>query len=880
MRLVMDLDDPAATLETAGGKGSALAELARAGLPVPDGFHVTTAAYREFVTSTGLGERIAAALAEDSAGAQDVGAQGAGAQGAGARIRAAFGEAELPDAVRDAVVSAYARLGDGDRTVAVRSSATAEDLPDLSFAGQQDTYLGIRGEAALLRAVRDCWASLWTDRAIAYRARAGIAHEDVALAVVVQELVEADAAGVMFTVDPLGGRADRLVVNAAWGLGEAVVSGLVTPDTMVVERRTLAVVERRTATKEVMTVRTDTGTREEPVPADRREAAVLTDAETAELARLGLKIEELYDEPRDVEWARSGPDGGFRILQARPVTTVAAPVPEVWNDSTGIDALWTSANLGEAVPDVMTPATWSFVQRFMGDVMVAARLEGRPMYGNIGGRLYMNLSVTASLAAAFGQSRKFAEANELVFGRLPEGVTIPLLPASRLRVWRETVGEAAGVVRRIRANGKKLPGFLAEAPGRCTELRAEVSAAPSAEALLTLWQGAVSDHFRLCCHMLQAATRQDGDSLVTVRAALRGLVGEEQADLMTTGLGDEGQLASMGPLLGLERLARGEIDREAYTGTYGHRGPHEFEVSAPRPAEDPQWLDRQLAALGTVEEDAGVRLERQGRAREAAWERLAADHPRRVRRMRGAVDRWAASARLREAARTEVARVFWLLRDVVLRAGQLTGHGEDLFFLPAEEILTVLGGDEAPLAAVPARRAAYELYRSLPTYPTLIRGEFDPQVWAADPDRRADLYDAQRVVPPSDTVSGSPASGGVVEGVARVVATVEEGEVLRPGEILVTTVTNIGWTPLFTRISAIVTDVGANLSHASIVARELGIPAVVGCGNATTRIRTGDRIRVDGGRGTVEVLGTKETKETEEAGANGATKATEATGAV
>ncbi|MEU8527401.1 PEP/pyruvate-binding domain-containing protein [Streptomyces sp. NPDC048629] len=839
MNWVMALDAPAATLDTVGGKGAALGELARGGLPVPAGFHVTTDAYREFVKAAGLTAPIAAALAD-------------GGDEAGSRIRALFGASEVPDALREAVLAGYAALGDGGATVAVRSSATAEDLPDLSFAGQQDTYLNIRGEQALLSAVRDCWASLWTDRAITYRARAGIAHEDVTLAVVVQQLVAADAAGVMFTVDPLGGPAGRLVVNAAWGLGEAVVSGLVTPDTVYVDRTELTVVERITAAKEVMTVPTAEGTREAPVPADRREAPVLDDAEAVELARLGLHIEKLYGDARDVEWALE--KGELRILQARPITTVAAPAPEVWNDSTGTDSLWTSANLGEAVPDVMTPATWSFVRRFMGEVMVGATLEGRPMYGNIGGRFYMNLSVTATLAAAFGQAKKFAQANEMVFGRLPEGMEIPLLPASRLRVWRDTISEAFAVVSRIRANGKELPAFLESAPGRCADLRGRVAAAADARELRGLWDREVDAYFRLCCHMLQAATRKDGDTLVKVRGTLRDLVGEADADLMTTGLGDEGQLASMGPLLGLERLARGDLDRAAYVKTYGHRGPHEFELSFPRPAEDPDWIDRQLAALGAVEEDADVRLVRQYEARNAAWERFAAQHPGRVRAMRTAVDGWAASARLREAARTEVARVFWLVRDVVLRAGELTGHGEDLFFLEAEEILAVLDGDEKPLAAVPARRAAYELYRALPTYPTLIRGEFDPQTWAADPDRRADLYDAQSTTPPSDTVSGSPASGGVVEGVARVVATVEEGESLRPGEILVTTVTNIGWTPLFTRISAIVTDVGANLSHASIVARELGIPAVVGCGNATTRIRTGQRIRVDGGRGTVEVL--------------------------
>ncbi|MFD8008830.1 PEP/pyruvate-binding domain-containing protein [Streptomyces sp. NPDC058955] len=850
MDFVLPLDAAAATLETAGGKGAALSELARAGLPVPGGFHVTTAAYQEFVSSAGLADRIRAEL-DAVSGPDDF-----AATGAGACIRALFATGPLPAALEQAVSKAYAELGDGDggggRTVAVRSSATAEDLPDLSFAGQQDTYLNITGEEALLAAVRRCWASLWTDRALAYRARAGIAHEDVSLAVVVQELVAADAAGVMFTVDPLGGRPDRLVVNASWGLGEAVVSGLVTPDTLVVDRASLSVVEERVAAKETMTVPTADGTEERPVPADLREAPVLSAEEAGELARLGLAIEELYGEPRDVEWAREA--GSFRILQARPITTAAAPRPEVWNDSTGTDSLWTSANLGEAVPDVMTPATWSFVKAFMGDVMVGASLEGRPMYGNIGGRFYMNLSVTATLAAAFGQGRKFARANELVFGRLPEGVTIPLLPASRTRVWRDTIGEAFAVMSRIRANGKQLPAFLETAPARCEDLRARVAAAETAGDLSALWESEVAPYFRRCCHMLQAATRQGGDSLVKVRGTLESLVGEEDADLMTTGLGDEGELASMGPLLGLERLARGETDRDTYTRTYGHRGPHEFEVSLPRPAEDAQWLDRQLAALTTVEEDAALRIGRQTEARTAAWDRLAAAHPRRVAGIRAAVNAWAASARLREAARTEVARVFWLLRTFVLRAGEISGAGEDLFFLSREEILTVLGGDRDPLAAVSARRAAYEAYRALPVYPTLIRGEFDPAVWAADPNRRADLFDAQDTTPATDTVAGSPASAGVVEGVARVVGGIEQCEAIRPGEILVTTVTNIGWTPLFTRISAIVTDVGANLSHASIVARELGIPAVVGCGNATTRIRTGDRIRVDGGRGTVDVL--------------------------
>ncbi|MFI0980211.1 PEP/pyruvate-binding domain-containing protein [Streptomyces sp. NPDC021093] len=851
---VLPLDDPAATLDAVGGKGSALAELARGGLPVPGGFHVTTDAYREFVTAAGIDERIEAVLA-GLAGADDADR----AEAAGARIRGFFRGAELPKHLAKEVGSAYEAVGGGRAVMAVRSSATAEDLPGLSFAGQQDTYLNVQGTEAVLAAVRNCWASLWTGRALHYRARNHIPHQDVRLAVVVQELVDADAAGVLFTVDPTTGRTDRLLINAAWGLGEAVVSGLVTPDTVLVDRASGAVVEERVADKTVMTVRTEEGgTHEAPVPQDRRRTAVLSAAEAARLARHGQDAEDLYGDPRDIEWARR--DGTFYILQARPITTTApTPVPEEWNDSLGTDSLWTSANLGEAVPDVMTPAAWSFIQAFMGDVMVGATLDGRPMYGNIGGRFYMNLSVTATLAAAFGQSKKFRKANELVFGRLPDKVTVPLLPASRLRVVRDTLGEAIRVTRRVRANGRLLDDFLTTAPDRCTDLRERTSGTQHPSSLRELYDTEIAPYFRLCCHMLQAATRQDGDMLVEVRGSLRDLAGETDADLMTTGLtADGGQLASMGPLLGLEQLAAGTIGRDTYLRRYGHRSPHEFEISRPRPAEDPHWIDAQLAALGRVEENAALRLGRQDKARTAAWTRFEAAHPKQAAPMRAAVRKWSQAARLREAARTEIARVFWLLRTFVVRAGELTGDGEELFFLHTDEIRAVLDGERAPLAAVPARRAAYEGYSALPPYPTLVRGEFDPARWAADPDRRADFHDAHAhsaaPADPSDTVTGSPASGGVVEGTARVIATVEEGDLLQSGEILVTTVTNIGWTPLFTRISAIVTDVGANLSHASIVARELGIPAVVGCGNATTRIRTGDRVRVDGGRGTVEIV--------------------------
>jgi pyruvate,water dikinase len=231
------------------------------------------------------------------------------------------------------------------------------------------------------------------------------------------------------------------------------------------------------------------------------------------------------------------------------------------------------------------------------------------------------------------------------------------------------------------------------------------------------------------------------------------------------------------------------------------------------------------------------------------------DYPRTEASIRRQVDHWASIARDREAVRSEVVRAIWVLRCFVLRAGELTGKGEGLFFLSIDEILSLLGGDDTSLGFVPARRAVYERYRALPPYPVLICGRFDPFQWAADPERRSDVFNTpSESMPATGAIIGFPGAAGIVEGRARVIVRAEDGEQLQAGEVLVTTVTNVGWTPLFPRLAAVVTDVGAPLSHAAIVARELGIPAVVGCGNATMRVRTGDLVRVNGSKGTVEVL--------------------------
>ncbi len=824
-------------LSQLGGKAAGLVRLAAAELPVPDGFVITTAAYHDYLAAHDLADAIDRHLDDPS------------------QIGRLFDEHPLPEYLIGEILDAYADLG--EPPVAVRSSATAEDLPDASFAGQQETYLNITSPLALLEAVRRCWASLWTGRAIAYREQQQIDTHALGIAVVVQELVDAEAAGIMFTADPLDGSEDVIEIDAAWGLGEAVVGGDVTPDRFRVDAQSGTLISSLVADKVVMTVRSRTGTQTRPVAPRRRHKPSLDTVQAGRLAALGREISVLFGAPVDVEWARQGDD--FSILQARPITTGAGRDrrPDPWNDSRHGYFLWTNTNVGEAMPDVLTPATWSLVELFLHDVMATSSVPPYLSYGRVGGRIYLNLSVAATLSRAVGVSEaNFRRLTEEVFGRIPEHVELPLVDAPRLTILQSVAPVAIHVVRSAARDIRRLDRYLSDHPQRCVERRAQIARIADRRELARLWRSTILPEFHTVSWMLSAATRSSGVSFVTTRQRLQRLVGDADANAITAGLGaHSGELASLGLLDGLEQLAAGRIDRETFNTTYAHRGPHEFEIATPRPGEDPRWIDRQLAQL---DGSASYRelIETQNEARDVAWERLTEKHPLTARSVRRQLKTWGTIARNRERARSEIIRYFWVLRAFALRAAELTGLGDDVFFVSAERIVDALEGGAPDPVQIAAARGAYEAYRALPGYPTMILGRFDPFGWAADPDRRTDLYveGGAGEVSEGDTVRGFPGSAGVVEARVRVLREASEGAELRAGEVLVTTITNVGWTPLFPRAAAVVTDVGAPLSHAAIVARELGIPAVVGCGDATMRLRTGDRVRVDGSAGTVTLL--------------------------
>jgi pyruvate,water dikinase len=357
--------------------------------------------------------------------------------------------------------------------------------------------------------------------------------------------------------------------------------------------------------------------------------------------------------------------------------------------------------------------------------------------------------------------------------------------------------------------------------------------------------------------MLRSAAVPLADPATKLRLDLTALVGEADTNTLLSNLsGDTGDMESIAPLVGLKKVQKGELSREQYLEYYGHRGPHEMELFAADPGDDPDWLDTQMADFTQSGRDIDSLLAAQRAEYASAWQRLEARFPNKIASIRHRLDTIAAAARNREAVRSEVTRLGRLVRSFLLKAGVMSELSDGIFFLSLDEMASVLGGDRLPASMIPARRETYQRYCALPPYPALIIGRFDPFQWAADPNRRSDFYDARQIRPAAipTTIKGFAGAVGCVEGTVRRIDRMEDGNQVQQGEILVTTITNVGWTPIFPRLAAIVTDVGAPLSHAAIVARELGIPAVVGCGNATMLLKTGDRVRVDGSVGSVEVL--------------------------
>jgi phosphohistidine swiveling domain-containing protein len=527
-----------------------------------------------------------------------------------------------------------------------------------------------------------------------------------------------------------------------------------------------------------------------------------------------------------------------------------------YNDSLTGNYLWSSVNTREATPDVMTPYTWSAMRYGFAQMTM---LPGYLPVGNICGRIYNNASVGATAFQALGRGSPLDASSKEMYGVDPSDISkwnVPLLPMG-IRERLLVIRNAFQIMVKVRNALKTVEMFVSTNPQWCKTQHRALSHLDKRE--LREW----SDHILLpyldksFWWMVGSAVVQ-ADRISRLRKDLLEILSSDDTVALLSNVSTEDDLlASLGVVAGLDRLRRGEMSHEEYKKKYGHRGPHETEVYIPRPAEDPDWIDKQLDNLELSARDVDSLLYEQRARYEAALGNLRKTAPRKFDSLSQRIQEAARLTRIREAARSEVIRTFWVSRNFILRAGSLCDLGEDTFFLEYEEILHLLDGVDKAVTQILPRKKAYQKFSSLPQYPTLIMGKFDPVEWAADPNRRTDIYDARKHIKTQFTnqIKGLPGSAGKAEGTVRILNSPEEGVQLQSGEILVAVTTNVGWTPIFPRAAAVVTDVGAPLSHAAIVARELGIPAVVGCFNATTVLKTGDHIRVDGGQGIVEMLG-------------------------
>jgi phosphohistidine swiveling domain-containing protein len=863
-QIILSLNADRATLESVGGKGASLAKLVNAGLPVPEGFHITTQAYREFVEQNELTAIIDEALHKIDPEKPST------LEGAAGKIQAAFMSAAMPEALASAIVGAYGDLPGVRPPVAVRSSATAEDLPEASFAGQQESFLNVSGADRVLEAVRKCWSSLWTARAIDYRAQREIGRDGIALAVVVQKLVPAEVAGILFTANPRDGNRSQVQISAAWGLGDAVVGGRVTPDDYIVDKGNRTVIRREIADKQVMTVRTDSAVEDRAVPENLRRVPTLEEQDIRELTRLADDIETLFGMPMDIEWALA--DGKVAILQARPITGLPeaiVPPPEEWEPPRR-KGRYMRASIIDFMPDPLSPlfATWGIpiyndcLQRMMAEFTNSEEAH-----------FPQDLTVTVHDYAYFSAGYSAGEWWALLTRLAP---SLPRLIKNGPTHFRETA--LPEYRRKVEALSSAATRDMAarQVWGDAEELIAATMYHLSVLQVDTLGASAGSEG--LFTAIYNRFFRREGDA-----SAPTFVMGYDTTPIRSEkSLYDLAEWAlRMPPLAEYLMSARGEQIAERLSGmgapeevpvdlwadwqrrlgahfeSYGHI-LYDLDFSKPVPAEDPKpELETIKMYLHGEGANPHERQQRLARNREQATAELL----ERARGLPGWAVRmalgWAQSlAEVREDSVASIGLAYPRLRSLLKELGrraQAAGaidQPDDIFWLEKGEIQHRLDALErgAPLESMEQvtqerKRLRRAEARVIP--PTQIPHS---DTYMGIP---IEAFVPGEGGPEGERLKGVGASAGVVSGVAFVLHGPEDFDQMKRGGILVAKLTTPAWTPLFAMAGGVVTDIGGPLSHGSIVAREYGIPAVLGTGAATRLIESGQKITVDGDAGYV-----------------------------
>ena len=866
---IMPLASAEVSVAVFGGKGQSLAKLAASGLPVPDGFLLSTGAYKGFVEANELQESILQIVADATPG------QAASMELASASIQSLFEAAMLPSQIAASIAQAYAALREDEPAVAVRSSATAEDLPDLSFAGQQDTYLNVRGEASVLEAIRRCWASLWTARAIGYRDQMDIDQRTVAMGVVVQVMVQADVSGILFTVNPSSGDRSELVVNASFGLGEAVVRGDVTPDTYVLDRFSLEPKKTVTGAKEVMIVPAGVqGTTTHPVPEEKRSESSLSKEILSELATLSMNVERLFDGlPQDVEWAVV--DGTCWLLQSRPITNLPpSPLLDVAWDPPSKGTTLVRRQVVENMPEPLSPlfddlylsvGLEQAIDQFLVDFGMRFDVEvfvERPMFLTVNGYAYCRGSYRYSWRLLLVMPKilhAYIKVVPKLLRNLKDQWRDEALPAylNTTEQWR-SLDLVTASDDRLLAGVRTLS--VADA-AYWFKVSIMIGAAKVTEALLNRF---VTSRFvpgDLTSGMfLRGFPSKTIEAQVDLEAIARCI---QKAEPLRTLVHDTPAVDLLEALRHNPESQAVVQDIDQYLERYGHQ-VYNLDFAEPTQIEDPVAVLLSLKRL--VRSDGfDTPAQQAGLVKECDLlieETLVSLGPVRRRLFRKFLG-WAKNfGACREEALFYMGAAWTTLRRLALELGRrLVAVGtltspDDVFYLEGAELEAACSARDAG-GARPDLKQQAEQQRELrearkrlhppgiiPVGSRWKIGPFDMSVWETQK-RNAD---------DAETLSGFAVSPGKVTGVATVIRSPADFHEMKPHTILVCPTTTPAWTLLFAQALGLVTDIGGVLAHGSIVAREYGIPAVLGTGNVTRRIVSGQRITVDGDAGTVTIL--------------------------
>ncbi|MEC0211463.1 phosphoenolpyruvate synthase [Paenibacillus ehimensis] len=852
-----------------GGKGLNLGVLSKIqGIQVPEGFCVTTVGYQKAIeqneTYHALLDRLSVLKAEDRDQIGEI----------SRKIRQIIMEAEIPSDVVKAVAHYLSRFGE-EHAYAVRSSATAEDLPHASFAGQQDTYLNIIGKEAILQHISKCWASLFTDRAVIYRMQNGFDHSQVYLSVIVQRMVFPQASGILFTADPITSNRKLLSIDASFGLGEALVAGLVSPDCYKVQEG--QIVDKRIATKKLAIYgRKEGGTETKQIDPDQQKTQTLTDQQIIQLARIGRQIEAYFGCPQDIEWCLA--HDTFYILQSRPITTLY-PIPEA-NDQE--NHVYVSVGHQQMMTDPMKPLGLSFYLlltpapmrkaggRLFVDVShMLASPSGRETLINVLGKNDPLIKDALTTVIERGNFIKSIpdDKKEHSYGKSNQGPAPakyqtlndydPTVVSDLIKRSESSIEELKHKIQT--KSGADLFDFILE---DIHELRKSISDPESLGVIMTAmnasswinekmmeWLGEKNAADTLSQSVPNNITSEMGLALMDVADVIRPYpeVINYLQHVKEDHFLDE-----------LVKFDGGQETRDAicaYLNKYGMRCAGEIDITRTRWSEKPITLVPViLGNIKNFEPCAGKRKFEQGRQEALKKEQELLDRlkqlpdgEQKAKETKRMIDLLRNLIGYREYPKYGMVNRYFVYKQALLKeAEQLIQAGviheqEDIYYLTFEELHEVVRTNKLDYQIIGKRKDEYKLYEKLTP----------PRVITSDGEIIAGEYKRENL--PAEAIVGLAVSSGVIEGRARVILNMEEAD-LEDGDILVTSFTDPSWTPLFVSIKGLVTEVGGLMTHGAVIAREYGLPAVVGVENATKLIKDGQRIRVHGTEGYIEIL--------------------------